>query len=85
MWGAAGSGAERLWAARDAREFESGGEIDPKLSLETEFGYGFEVPGTSGVVTAYTGLSLIEAGGRTWRTGTRWNIAPGAVMGIERT
>ena len=42
------------------------------------------VPQTRGVVTPYTGLSLGE-GARTYRAGTRWNLAPGAVLGLEAT
>ena len=45
--------------------------------------YGIDVPGTRGVVTPYTGLSLAEGAGRTVRAGTRWNLAPGAVLGLE--
>ena len=63
VWGSAGSQAERLWGARDAREFEPGGEFDPRMSLEAELGYGFGVPGALGVMTPYTGLSLAEEAG----------------------
>ena len=85
VWGNAGSQADRLFGARDARELEPGAEFEATGRLETELGYGIGVPGTRGVVTPYTGLSLIEGGGRTVRAGTRWDLAPGAVMGLERT
>ena len=85
VWGNAGSQAERLWGASDAREFGAGGEFDPGVSLEAELGYGFGVPGALGVVTPYAGLSLAEDAGRTVRAGARWQLAPGAVMGLEGT
>ena len=85
VWGNAGSQAERLWGARDAREFEPGSEFEAKAGLEAELGYGFGVPGARGVMTPYTGLSLGEDAGRTIRAGARWQLAPGAVMGLEGT
>ena len=36
-------------------------------------------------MTPYTGLSLGEGGNRTWRTGTRWQLAPEATFGLEAT
>ena len=83
--GAAGSGTERQWGARDARELEPGRAFDPNASLEAELGYGLGVPGTGAVITPYTELSLIEAGRSIWRTGTRWSLAPGVAMGPEAT
>ena len=83
VWGIAGSRAEQLWSAHDAtglgteREFEATGRI------KTELGYGMSVPGTRGIVTPYAGLTLSEESGHTYRAGTRWNLAPGAVFGFE--
>ena len=85
VWGQAGSQAERLWGARDARELEPGGEFEATGRIEAELGYGIGVRGTRGVVTPYTGLSLTEGAGRTLRAGTRWDIGPAAVMGLEWT
>ena len=85
VWGNPGSQANRLWGARDATALEPGGEFEAKARLETEVGYGFGVPGALGVVTPYTGLSLGEGEGRTVRAGARWQLAPGAVMGLEGT
>ena len=84
VWGSAGSQAERLWGARDARELGQEAEFEATARLEAELGYGMSVPRTPGVVTLYTGLSLGE-GARTYRAGTRWNLAPGAVLGLEAT
>ena len=85
VWGSSGSQAERLWGARDARELGQDAEFESTGRLEAELGYGVSVPGTRGVVTPYTGLSLSEGSSRTVRAGTRWNIAPGAVLGLEAT
>ena len=85
VWGSAGSQAERIWGARDARELGQDADFEATARLETELGYGLAVPGTRGVVTPYAGLSLSEGSSRTYRAGTRWNLAPGAVLGLEAT
>ena len=85
VWGSAGSQAERIWGARDARELGQDADFEATARLETELGYGLGVPGTRGVVTPYAGLSLSEGSSRTYRAGTRWNLAPGAVLGLEAT
>ena len=84
VWGQAGSQADSLWYARDARDFEPGGEFEARSRIETELGYGIGVPGSRGVVTPYTGLSFGE-GERSVRAGTRWSLGDGAVMGLEGT
>ena len=84
VWGSTGSQAERLWGARDARELGLETEFEARARLEAELGYGIGVPGTRGVATPYTGLSLGEGGQRTYRAGARWNVAPGATLGLER-
>ena len=84
VWGSAGSQAGRLWGARDARELGQEAEFEATARLETELGYGMSVPRTRSVVTPYTGLSLGEEA-RTYRAGTRWNLASGAVLGLEAT
>ena len=85
VWGHAGSQAERLWGARDASGLEPGGEFEARARIETEVGYGLVGPRGLGVVTPYSGLSLAEDAGRTLRAGARWQLAPGAVMGLEGT
>ena len=48
-------------------------------------GYGVGVPGNRGVLTPYAGLTLGEAGDRTVRAGTRWQLGPDIVVGLEAT
>ena len=84
-FGAASSGVEELWSHRDATGLTPGGEFEAESRFETELGYGIGLPGTQGVVTPYTGLSLGEGGNRTLRTGARWNMAPEATLGLEAT
>ena len=85
VWGSAGSASERLWSARNAGELGVEEEFEPTGRIETQLGYGIGVPGTRGVVTPYTGLSLSERSSRTVRAGTKWSLAPGAVLGLEAT
>ena len=48
-------------------------------------GYGFGLPGNRGVLTPYAGVTLGDAGNRTVRTGTRWQLGPDVVVGLEAT
>ena len=84
-WGADSSGVQRLWGLRDARELGNDAEFEAESRLDAEVGFGLGVPRTRGLVTPYAGLSLAEGGGRTWRTGTRWKVAPEATLGLEAT
>ena len=83
--GHTGSAAERLWSARDARELEGGGEFEAGSRLVAEMGYGFSLSNTPGVLTPYAGVTLGDGGHRTVRTGTRWQLGPDAVLGLEAT
>ena len=85
VWGSAGSASERLWSARNTGELEAGQEFEATGRIETQLGYGIGMPGTRGIVTPYAGLSLSEGSSRRYRTGARWNLAPGAVLGLEAT
>ena len=85
VWGEATSGAERLWSARDAREFDPSRAFEPEGRLEAEMGYGLLVPHTRGLLTPYAGLTLAGGGSQTVRTGARWDLAPGAALGLEGT
>ncbi len=85
VWGSAGSEAEQLWGTADASGLGTGQEFEATGRLEAELGYGIAVPRTRGVVTPYAGLSFIEDGQRTVRTGARWNLAPEAAMRLEGT
>ena len=85
VWGESASGADQLWSARNARELNPNRAFEPDGRLEAEVGYGFAVPHTRGILTPYAGLTLAGEGARTVRTGTRWDIAPGAALGLEGT
>ena len=82
-WGAASSGMDRLWSLRDTGGLVREDEFEAGSRLETEFGYGLRAPLGAGVLTPYTGLTLSEGGARTGRLGSRWEVAPGAVFGLE--
>ena len=83
VWGRTGSAAERLWSAHDARALgeDSGFEAGSRLALDA--GYGFGLAHRRSVLTPYAGLTLGDAGNRTVRTGTRWQLGPDAVVALE--
>ena len=83
QWGAASSGMDRLWSRRDTGGLVPEDGFEAGSRFETEVGYGLRAPLELGVLTPYTGLSLSEGGGRTWRLGSRWEVAPGAALGLE--
>ena len=60
-------------------DFEAGRRLEAKLE------YGLAAPWGRGVVTPYAGVTLSEAGRRTWRAGARWQVAPGTTLGLEGT
>ena len=82
-WGRTGSAAERLWSAHDARALGADNEFEADSRIAIDAGYGFGLPGNRGVLTPYAGTTLGDAGTRTVRTGTRWQIGPDAVLGLE--
>ena len=84
-WGAAASGVNRLRSLPDAHGLAPEQELDAGGRLEAQLGYGIAVTDNRGVLTTYTGLSLAEGGARTVRAGVRWNVAPGAVLGLQGT
>ena len=84
-WGNASPGSQRLWSARDASAFAVGEQSEAEGRLDAELGYGLGFGRVPGVLTPYTGVSFSDGGGRTWRTGARWRIAPGAALGMEAT
>ena len=81
-WGVPSSGVEKLYGLEHTRGLAEDREFEAEGRLEAELGYGIGVRGTRGVVTPYTGLSLTQGAGRTL-AGTRWTVAPGAVLGLE--
>ena len=82
-WGADLGGAERLWSARDARGLAATDTFEPAGRLEAEAGYGLGAFGGHGVMTPFAGLSLSDAGNRTWRGGVRWTLGPTVAFGVE--
>ena len=82
-WGRTGSAAERLWSAHDARAFGESSEFEADSRLVIDAGYGIGLTHRRGMLTPYAGLTLGDAGNRTVRTGTRWQMGPDAVVGLE--
>ena len=82
-WGVPASGVEQLFGLEHTRGLVEDRKFEAEGRLDAELGYGIGVRGTRGVVTPYTDLSLTQGAGRTVRAGTRWTVAPGAVLGIE--
>ena len=85
VWGRTGSAADRLWSAHDARALGADSEFEADSRIAIDAGYGFGLPGSRGVLTPYAGLTLGEAGARTMRTGTRWQLSPDTVVSVEAT
>ena len=84
-WGRTGSATERLWSAHDARGLGADNEFEAGGQLAMDAGYGVGLPGNCGVLTPYAGVTLGDAGARTMRTGTRWQLSPDVVVGLEAT
>ena len=84
VWGAAQAGAERLWSLADARGLAPQGDFEAGRRLEAEVGYGLGLEQAPGVLTPYAGLGWSD-GGRAWRTGVRWQVAPDATLSLEGT
>ena len=82
-WGAAASGAERLWSARDAGGLVRAEDFEAERRLEAELGYGLGAPHGPGLVTPYAGLTLSGGAHRALRTGLRWNATPSATVSLE--
>ena len=84
-WGRTGSATERLWSAHDARGLGADNEFEAAGQLAMDAGYGVGLPGNRGVLTPYAGVTLGDAGARTMRTDTRWQLSPDVVVGLEAT
>ena len=82
-WGRTGGATERLWSAHDATTLVAESKFEPTGRLAVDVGYGFGLPGNRSVLTPYAGMTFGDAGERTLRTGTRWQLGPDAVLGIE--
>ena len=84
-WGQTGSAAERLWSTHDARGLGADSEFEADSQIEMDAGYGFGLRHGRGLLTRYAGFTLGDAGTRTMRTGTRWQLNPDTVVSVEAT
>ena len=84
-WGRTGSAAERLWSAQKPSALGTDSEFEPESRLEIDAGYGFGLAHGRGVLAPYAGFTLRDAGARTVRTDTRWQLGPDTVVGVEAT
>ena len=84
-WGRTASAAERLWSARDASALGPDTEFEGDGRLAIDAGYGVALAHGRGTLTPYAGLTLGDGRRRTVRIGARWQVGPGAVLGIEGT
>ena len=82
-WGADSGNAERLWGLADARGLAGNESFEPAGRLDAEAGWGFGAFGGRGLATPFAGLSLSDAGERTWRSGVRWTLGPDTAFGVE--
>ena len=82
-WGRTASGIERLWETGAVRKTSP--SYRPAGRMDAEVGYGLGVAPGLRVMTPYAGLGLASDGARTWRAGTRWQVAPGARLSLAGT
>jgi len=87
-WGAASSGVERLWSARDARGLAPEGGFEAAQRLEGELGYGLGLFGDRFTGTPNLGFGLSDTA-RDWRIGWRLTSAvrgdPGFEVNLDAT
>ena len=84
-WGRTGSATDRLWSAHDARALGADSEFEANSRIAIDTGYGFGLPDNLGVLTPYAGMTSGDAGARTMRIGTRWQLSPDTVFSVEAT
>ena len=84
-WGRTRSTTERLWSAHDARALGADSEFEAGSSPQMDAGYSVGLRHGRGVLTPYAGMTLGDAGSRTVRTGTRWQLNPDTVVSVEAT
>ena len=83
-WGNAGSAAERLWGAQDARSLAPhASEAHAAGRLDAELGYGVALSHSRGLLTPYAALALSGDGERTLRGGARWALSEEATLALE--
>ena len=87
-YGAASSGMDRLWSARDARGLAPGHEFEAGQRLEGELGYGLSLFGDRFTGTPNLGFGLSD-GARDYRIGWRLTSAvrgdPGFEVNLDAT
>ena len=87
-WGAASSGVDRLWRARDARGLAPNGEFEAGQRLEGELGYGLGLFGDRFTGTPNVGFGLSD-GARDYTIGWRLNSVvrgdPGFEVNLDAT
>ena len=87
-WGAASSGVDRLWSARDARGLAPDGEFEAEQRLEGELGYGLGLFGDRFTGTPNLGFGFSDAA-RDYRIGWRLTSAvrgdPGFEVSLDAT
>ena len=87
-WGAASSGAGRLWSARDARGLAPGREFQAESRLQAEVGYGLGLLGDRFTGTPNLGVGFSDTA-RDYRIGWRLTSAvrgdPGFEVNLDAT
>ncbi len=81
-WGAASSGMDRLWSARDARGLAPGAGFEPERRLQGELGYGFALFGDRFTGTPNVGFEHSDRA-REYRIGWRLTSAAQGHSGFE--
>ncbi len=84
-WGTASSNVDRLWSTEGVHTLRGSDKYEASRQLNAEISYGLWRPFDflRGLFTPYLSMSLGEESNRTYRTGTRWKIAPNAMMSLE--
>ena len=87
-WGAAGSGVDRLWGARDARGLAPDGEFEAEQRLDGELGYGLGLFGDRFTGTPNLGLGFSESAREVrigWRLTSVVRGDPGFEVNLDAT
>ncbi len=84
-WGTASSNVDRLWSTEGVHTLRGSDNYKASRQLNAEISYGLWRPFDflRGLFTPYLSMSLGEESNRTYRTGTRWKVAPNAMMSLE--
>ena len=84
VWGAASSGAERLWGQQSAAGLLTPDASEPDRGrLEAELGYGLPALRGKGVLTPYVRSALMAGGEQAWQLGTRLALAEKLDLSLE--